>query len=85
MKAGSPLTRALFLSALLLAPAVVQAADYTNSIGMEFNNIAPGTFFMGSCMYSRADNERDNQLEERGLTAQGPTCPAQVPVDKNAL
>ncbi|MCI5122492.1 MAG: formylglycine-generating enzyme family protein, partial [Candidatus Electrothrix sp. AUS4] len=60
-------------------------ADYTNSIGMQFNNIAPGTFFMGSCMYSRADKERDVLLEEQGLPLKGPTCPARTSEDKNAL
>ena len=75
---------ALLLSALFVVPAV-QGADYTNSIGMEFKNIAPGSFFMGSCMYSRADKERDNQLEDQGIPPQGPTCPAQVAVDENAF
>ncbi|MCI5149462.1 MAG: formylglycine-generating enzyme family protein [Candidatus Electrothrix sp. MAN1_4] len=86
MKTKLSLTRSLFLSisALLLAPAA-QAADYTNSIGMEFKNIPAGTFFMGSCMYSRADRERDKHLEEQGRSPQGPTCPAQVPVDENAF
>ena len=84
MKTGYILSGALFLSALFLV-SVAQAADYTNSIGMEFQSIAPGTFFMGSCMYSRADKERDNDLERQGLTAKGPTCPAQVAEDENAL
>lgn len=84
MKPRYILPGALFLSALFFVP-VVQGADYTNSIGMEFKNIAPGTFFMGSCMYSRADKERDILLEEQGLPPKGPTCPAQVSVDENAL
>ncbi|MDU9050536.1 MAG: formylglycine-generating enzyme family protein [Candidatus Electrothrix sp. Rat3] len=84
MKTRCILSGALFLSTLLLV-SVTQAADYTNSIGMEFKSIAPGTFFMGSCLYSRADKERDNKLEQQGLPPQGPTCPAQVPEDKNAL
>ncbi|MCI5161192.1 MAG: formylglycine-generating enzyme family protein [Candidatus Electrothrix sp. AX5] len=84
MKTRCILPGALFLSALLLV-SVTQAADYTNSIGMEFKSIAPGTFFMGSCLYSRADKERDNELKQQGLPPQGPTCPAQVPEDKNAL
>ena len=84
MKTKCILPGALFLSAFFLMPAA-QAADYTNSIGMEFQSIAPGTFFMGSCMYSRADKERDNDLEQQGLPPQGPTCPAQVPEDDNAF
>jgi formylglycine-generating enzyme required for sulfatase activity len=75
---------ALLLSALFFAPAV-QGAGYTDSIGMEFTNIAPGTFFMGSCMYSRADKERDNLLEDQGLPPKGPTCPAKTSEDENAL
>lgn len=74
----------LFISALLFIPAA-QAADYTNSIGMKFKYIPAGTFFMGSCMYSKADRDRDNQLTKQGRSPQGPTCPAQVPVDENAL
>ncbi|MCI5138648.1 MAG: formylglycine-generating enzyme family protein [Candidatus Electrothrix sp. AR1] len=84
MKTKCILPGALFFSVLFFV-SVVQAADYTNSIGMNFQNIAPGTFFMGSCMYSRADKERDNELERQGLAAKGPTCPAQVPEDKNAF
>ena len=37
------------------APA--RAADYTNFIGMEFNNIPAGRFYMGSCYLSGADRE----------------------------
>ena len=84
MKTRCILPGALFLSALFLG-SVTQAADYTNSIGMEFNSIAPGTFFMGSCIYSKADKERDNELKRQGLPTQGATCPAQVLEDENAL
>lgn len=84
MKIRSILAELLLFSASCLVP-MAQAATYTNSIGMELQNIAPGSFFMGSCLYSRADKERDNQLEEQGLAPQGPTCPAQVPEDKHAL
>ena len=34
------------------APAL--AADYTNSIGMQFNNIPAGRFYMGNCKLSGA-------------------------------
>lgn len=84
MKTSYILPGVLLLSALFLVP-TTQAAEYTNSIGMEFQNIAPGTFFMGSCLYSRADKKRDNELKQQGLAAQGPTCPAHVPEDKNAF
>jgi formylglycine-generating enzyme required for sulfatase activity len=74
----------LLLSALFFA-ATTKAADYSNSIGMKFKNIPAGTFFMGSCMYSKADKKRDKQLQEQGRSPLGPTCPAQVPVDQDAL
>ncbi|MGB5684802.1 MAG: formylglycine-generating enzyme family protein, partial [Candidatus Electrothrix sp.] len=85
MKTKCILPGALFLSVFFLVPAAQTATNYKNSIGMEFKSIAPGTFFMGSCMYSKADKERDNDLEQKGLPPQGPTCPAQVPEDKNAF
>ena len=33
----------------------LQAADYTNSIGMEFNNVPSGSFYMGSCKINKDD------------------------------
>ena len=39
------------LSGALSGPAA-RAADYTNSIGMQFNNIPAGRFYMGSCKLS---------------------------------
>ena len=43
-----PLFCALLLAGALSGPAA-RAADYTNSIGMQFNNILAGRFYMGSC------------------------------------
>ena len=51
MKKTLPLLCALLLSGALSGPAA-RAADYTNSIGMEFNNIPAGRFYMGSCKLS---------------------------------
>ena len=48
MQKTLPLFCALLLAGALSGP-VVRAADYTNSIGMEFNNIPAGRFYMGSC------------------------------------
>ena len=48
MQKTLPLLCALLLSGVLSGPAA-RAADYTNSIGMEFNNIPAGRFYMGSC------------------------------------
>ncbi|WP_417910114.1 formylglycine-generating enzyme family protein [Candidatus Electronema sp. PJ] len=70
--------------AILLLASAAQAADYRNSLGMEFNTIPAGTFFMGSCMYSRADKEADRELEKQGLPAKGPTCPAKGKLDEEA-
>ena len=44
--------RALLLTALFAFRACQCAADYTNSIGMQFNNIPAGRFYMGSCQFS---------------------------------
>ncbi|MCI5145397.1 MAG: formylglycine-generating enzyme family protein [Candidatus Electrothrix sp. AR3] len=83
MKNTSTFIGALLITALPALPPA-QAADYSNSLGMEFTNIPAGSFYMGSCMYSAADKERDRQLQKKGLPAQGPTCPAKVEVDKDA-
>ena len=48
MQKTLPLLCALLLAGVLSGPAA-RAADYTNSIGMEFNNIPAGRFYMGSC------------------------------------
>ena len=48
MPKALPLLCALLLAGALSGPAA-RAADYTNSIGMEFNNIPAGRFYMGSC------------------------------------
>ena len=48
MQKALPLLCALLLSGSLPGPAA-QAADYTNYIGMAFNNIPAGRFYMGSC------------------------------------
>ena len=58
------------------APA--RAADYTNSIGMEFNNIPAGRFYMGSCYPSETNKKR----KFMGLPAMG--CPSGAGVDDDA-
>ena len=75
MKKTLPLLCALLLSGALSGPAA-RAADYTNSIGMEFNNLPAGRFCMGS--YSEADMERDKFM---GLPAK---CPSGAEVDDEA-
>ncbi len=72
----------LFTSFLSMQTA--QASDFTNSLGMQFVNISPGNFFMGSCFYSEADQIRDQKLKQQGMEPQGPTCPAGGVLDNEA-
>ena len=48
MQKTLPLLCALLFAGALSGPAA-QAADYTNSIGMQFKDIPAGRFYMGSC------------------------------------
>ena len=57
MQKTLPLLCALLLAGALSGPAA-RAADYTNSIGMEFNNIPAGRFYMGSCKLTEANKKR---------------------------
>ena len=80
MKKALPLFCALLLAGALPSPAA-RAADYTNSIGMEFNNIPAGRFYMGSCYLSEADKEADKKRKFMGLPAKGASCPSGAWVD----
>ena len=66
MQKTLPLFCALLLAGALSGPAA-RAADYTNSIGMEFNNIPAGRFYMGSCKLTEADEEADKKRKFMGL------------------
>ena len=70
----------LLLSSALPSPAA-RAADYTNSIGMQFNNIPAGRFYMGSCKLSKADKEADKKRKFMGLPAKGAVCPSGAGID----
>ena len=83
MKKTITLTTALLFTSFL-SMQTAQAADFTNSIGMQFVNISPGNFFMGSCFYSEADKIRDQKLKEQGMEPLGPTCPAGGVLDNEA-
>ena len=83
MQKTLPLLCALLLAGALSGPAA-RAADYTNSIGMEFNNIPAGRFYMGSCKLSEADKEADKKRKFMGLPAKGATCPSGAGVDDEA-
>ena len=64
-----PLLCALLLAGALSGPAA-RAADYTNSIGMQFNNIPAGRFYMGSCKLSGADKEANKKAKIYGPAGQ---------------
>ena len=83
MKKALPLLCALLLAGALSGPAA-RAADYTNSIGMQFNNIPAGRFYMGSCKFSEADKEVNKKRKFMGLPAKGVTCPSGAGVDDEA-
>ena len=81
MQKTLPLLCALLLSGALSGPAA-RAADYTNSIGMQFNNIPAGRFYMGSCKLSGADKEANKKRKFMGLPVKG--CPSGSGVDDEA-
>ena len=64
-----PLLCALLFAGVLFGPAA-RAADYTSSIGMQFNNIPAGRFYMGSCKLSGADREADKKRTTSSFRAQ---------------
>ena len=71
------------LAGVLSGPAA-RAADYTNSIGMEFNNIPAGRFYMGSCYLSEADREINRKRKTIGLPPKDVGCPSGAGVDDEA-
>ena len=83
MQKTLPLLCALLLAGALSGPAA-RAADYTNSIGMQFNNIPAGRFYMGSCTLSSADKEANKKRKFMGLPAKGAVCPSGAGVDDEA-
>ena len=84
MQKALPLLCALLLAGALSGPAV-QAADYTNSIGMEFNNIPAGRFYMGSCKFIEADEEADKKRAFMGLPPKDAGCPSGAGIDDEAF
>ena len=84
MKKALTLLCALLLAGALYGPAT-RAADYTNSIGMQFNNIPAGHFYMGSCWLSKADREADKKRKFIGLPPKGAACPSGAGVDGEAF
>ena len=83
MKKTLPLLCALLLAGALSSPAA-WAADYTNSIGMQFNNIAAGRFYMDSCKLTERDKEANKKRKFMGLPTKGAACPSGTGVDDEA-
>lgn len=61
-----------------------QAADYTNSIGIQFADIPAGSFYMGSCKLSAADEEANKKRRFLGQSAEGAACPSGAGTDSDA-
>ncbi len=72
------------LSALLLflCCRMAQAAEYTNSIGMEFVTIPAGSFYMGSCV--AVDEEEKRRRKFMGLPPKEVVCPSGANEDRDA-
>ena len=70
------------LAICALAPA--QAADFTNSIGMQFITIPAGSFYMGSCKLSAEQQEKNKKHKFMGLEPEGPACPSGAGADSDA-
>ncbi|ACF47380.1 protein of unknown function DUF323 (plasmid) [Prosthecochloris aestuarii DSM 271] len=73
----------VWFAAALFSEAV-QAADYTNSIGMKFKNIPPGSFYMGSCKLSEADKEANEKRKFMGMAPKSAACSSGGPTDNSA-
>ena len=86
MKKTLPLLCALLFSSVLFSP-VALSEDYTkNSIGMRFKNILAGSFYMGSCQFSKADKEANKKRKFMGLPPlKGATCPSGASPDDEAM
>ena len=84
MKKTLPLLCALLFAGALHSGPAARAADYTNSIGMQFKDIPAGRFYMGSCKFSEADKEANKKRKFMGLPPKGATCPSGAGMDDKA-
>ncbi|MDX8376829.1 MAG: formylglycine-generating enzyme family protein [Mariprofundales bacterium] len=73
----------LFSIMLLVQPA--QAGDYTNSIGMQFKTIPAGSFYMGSCKMSAAQQAENKKRQFMGMSTKSVACPSGAGSDKDAI
>jgi formylglycine-generating enzyme required for sulfatase activity len=62
----------------------VQASDFTNSIGMEFNTIPAGSFYMGSCNLTWADRKENKKRQFLGISVKIAVCPLGENTDSDA-
>ena len=86
MKKSLTIIFLVLLSAFVFSEPM-QAADYTNSIGMKFKNILPGCFYMGSCReakYLEAENRINKKMGDPLITREM-RCPSGVSADIDAL
>ena len=79
-----PVITLLALLIAALSAQMAQAADYTNSIGMKFKNIPPGSFYMGSCKLTDADKEANKKRKFLGMAPKSAACPSGGQADNNA-
>lgn len=65
----------LLIPVALLTATSIQAADFVNSIGMEFKTLPAGSFYMGSCKFTSSDEEANKKRQFMGLPPLvSPTC-----------
>ena len=91
MKKRQIILPCLLFAAFLLFTQPLQAADYTNSIGMKFKNIPAGSFYMGSCkltdVQEKADKETNKKRKFMGLSevhTKAAVCPSGASPDNDA-
>ena len=75
----------LLFPVALFATTSLQAADFVNSIGMEFKTLPAGSFYMGSCKFSSADEEANQKRQFMGLPpVVSPGCSLSEGTDNDA-
>lgn len=81
MKKTKLILPSLLLAILFMFTAPLQAADYTNSIGMKFKTIKAGSFYMGSCKLSEADKKANKKRAFMGKASKAGSCPSGAGAD----
>jgi len=70
--------------AVLAVAAGAWAADFTNHLGMQFNDVPAGSFWMGSCKLTQAQKEENERLRFIGLPPVSVTCAPGTVADPDA-